>query len=404
MPGFPSETTGPTVPPIAIRARNLSLQQARRLAVKGALLSAPRPRSILAVVEYLGGLQMDPTNAVARAEHLVLWSRVGRYDIGELSRLRADRALFEYWAFIVPMCDFGIHRETMRRAPRGEGARARYAREWLGANAGFRSYVLRELRRRGPLRSRDLEDRGVVPWKTGGWNDGKSLGRLLDLLWDRGEITVVGRDGNERVWDRAERWLPVHEPRLPAREVARRLLDTQLRWCGLARPGKFGFAFDGLPPGRERALRDLVREGRAVPVTVAGLRGDWLAHADVLASEFRPRTTLLCPFDKLIANRQFTAEMFGFHYRIEIYVPKEKREFGYFVLPVLHGDALIGRIDPFMDRKAGVLRVNAVYAEPGAPEDAGPAVARAIRELGAWLGAKEIEYGRKPELWASSLD
>jgi uncharacterized protein YcaQ len=154
----------------------------------------------------MGGLQIDPTNAVARAEQLVLWSRLGPYDLAELERLRwDDRQLFEYRAYIVPTSEFAVHRESMRRYPRGDYARGRYIREWVKANAGFRRYILRELRRRGPLPSRGLEDRAEVPWRTGGWNDGKNLGRMLDILWFSGAIAVVGRDGNERLWDLAER-------------------------------------------------------------------------------------------------------------------------------------------------------------------------------------------------------
>jgi uncharacterized protein len=383
---------------------SLSLPEARRLAVVGAGLAEPRPGSIMEVVERLGRLQMDPTSAVSRSEHLVLWSRLGDYDVDDLRRLLWDeRRLFEFWAFIVPTSDYAVHRETMRRFPRGEHARARYARDWVAANAGFRRYVLRELRRRGPLLSRDLEDRAEVPWKTGGWNDGKSLGRMLDQLWSSGEIAIVGRRGNQRVWDLAERWLPTDEPRPSEREVARRLLDVQLRWCGFARRDRFGFAFDGAPPGRDAALAELIAEGRFVPATVEGTAGEWLAHGEVLEQAFRPRTTLLSPFDPLIKDRDFTEEIFGFRYRLEIYVPKDKREFGYFVLPILHGDRLIGRIDPLFDRKAGVLRVNAVYAEPDAPEDAAAAVSAAIGELADWVGASDVALGSVAPRWEASF-
>ena len=382
-----------------VSAIPLSVPEARRLAVVGAGLAEPRPGSIMEVVERLGRLQIDPTSAVARSERLVLWSRLGPYDVADLDRLLWDeRRLFEFWAFIVPTADYGVHRETMLRCPRGESARPRYVRGWLAANQGFRRYVLRELRRRGPLRSRELEDRAEVPWRSGGWNDGKNLGRMLDLLWSRGEIAIVGRQGNERVWDLAERWLPTDEPRLTDREVARRLLDTQLRWCGFARRDRFGFAFDGAPPGREEALEELVADGRFVPVTVEGTGGEWLAHADVLHQRFRPRTTLLSPFDPLIKDRDFTEEIFGFRYRLEMYVPKAKREYGYYVLPILHGDRLIGRIDALFDRKARVLRVETVYAEPEAPEEAGPDVMAAIGELADWLGA-EVSFGTIAPQW-----
>jgi uncharacterized protein len=374
----------------------LTLGEARRLAVAGQLLDGPRPRSVLDVVESLGSLQMDPTKAVERSERLVLWSRLGYYDLAELERLRWEtRELFDYWAHIVPAADYAIHRETMRRYPRGAYARSNYIHEWLAANAGFRRYILRELRRRGPLRSRELEDRAELPWKTGGWNDGKSLGIMLETLWDGGKIGIARREGNERLWDLAERVFPTDQPRLPAAEVARRVLDRQLRRHGVARTQELGRVFDGWVPGRERVLKALIREGRFVPVEVEGLPGERLAHAELLErAHGEPRSTLLSPFDRLVYDRDRTEELFGFRYRLEIYVPKAKREYGYFVLPFLHGHELVGRIDPLFDRKTGILTVKAVHWEPGAPKSAKPALKTAVRELAEWLGADEIAYAR----------
>jgi hypothetical protein len=372
----------------------LTLTEARKLAVAGQLLDAPRPRSILDVVDRLGSLQMDPTSAVARSERLVLWSRLGNYDLAELERLRWDtRELFDYWAHIVPASDYAIHRETMRRYPRGAYARSNYIHEWLAANAGFRRYVLRELRKRGPLPSRELEDRADLPWKTGGWNDGRSLGIMLETLWDGGKIGVARRDGNQRLWDLGERIFPTDQPKLPAGEIARRVLDKQLRWLGIARPNKFGRVFDGWVPGRERALKELIRARRFVPVEIEGLSGEWLAHAELLKCDpGEPRSTLLSPFDKLVYYRDRTEELFGFRFRLEMYVPKAKREYGYFVLPFLHGHELVGRIDPLFDRKTRVLTVNAVHWEPGAPTSAKPALKEAVRELAEWLGAGDVSY------------
>lgn len=376
----------------------------------GQLLSSPRPVSIEDVVRDLWMVQMDPTAAVARTEHLVLWSRLGsRFKVADLERLLWDeRKLFEYWVHIVPTSDYAVHRESMRRypeGPRGDFARRTYVREWLDANAAFRRYILRELRRRGPLRSRDLEDRAAVPWRTGGWNDARPrhTAMLLDILWDRGEVMIVGRDGQQRLWDLAERRLPTGVPRLAQREVARSILERQLRARGVATAQQFGFAFDGRPPGWERALRELVREGIAVPATVEGIPGAWYAHAEILERPFRPRTVLLSPFDDLVSERDRTEQLFGFRFRLEIYVPKAKREFGYFVLPVLHGDRLVGRIDPKFDRRTGVLNVHAVHAEPDAPASAGPAVARAVRELARWLGANDVAVGTVPQRWRSAL-
>ena len=181
---------------------------------------------------------MDPTSAVARTEHLVLWSRLGtRFRVADLERMLWDEhSLFEYWAHIVPVDDYDIHRESMRRFRRqvpGEPGRRVYWREWMAANAAFRRYVLRELRRRGPLRTRDLEDRAAEGWQTGGWNDqGKSTAMMLELLWARGEVMVAGRDGQLRLWDLAERSLPVDQPRSSPTAIARRVVEGQLRARG----------------------------------------------------------------------------------------------------------------------------------------------------------------------------
>jgi uncharacterized protein len=383
----------------------LSLPEARRVAVAAQLLHGNAPTTVTDVVRALGSVQVEPVSSVARAEQMVLFSRLGPYDVAQLDVALATGELYEYWAHIVPTSDYGIHRATMRRYPRGDAARSRYVREWLGANAAFRRYVLRELRRRGPLRSRDLEDRAAVPWKTGGWNDGKGVGRMLDILWFGGEITIVGREGNERIWDLATRHLPHSEPRWPAREIARAIVERGLRRKGVARRDEFGRTFDGVPPGADRAWRELVRDGTAVPVRVSGLAGEWWAHREVLEQEpGRPRTVLLSPFDRLVYDRERALELFGFAYRLEMYVTPSKREYGYYVLPILHGTELVGRIEPVFDRRARVLRLNGVWSEPGAPGAAGPAVRGAIDELAGWLGAESVEVSRRvPRAWSEAL-
>lgn len=359
-------------------------------------------------MRWLGAIQMDPTRAVERTEHLVLWSRLGRrYRPQELERLLwQDRSLFEYRAFVLPVSDLAVHREAMRRYPSTDAARHVYVRRYLAENASFRRHVLGRLRREGPLRTRDLEDRSAVGWRSGGWNDdGRNTSMMLEVLWAKGEVMIVGREGQERVWDLAERRLPVGAPRLRGREEARRLITTQLRALGIARASAVGWTFEGVrAPGWERALDGLVREEVMVPCRVEGLRGRWLAHAEVLERPFRPRTVLLSPFDRLVHDRRRAEELFGFRFRLEIYVPPARREHGYFVMPILHGDRLIGRIDPKLDREAGVLRVNAVHAEPDVSPSTGPAVARAIGELASWLGASAVSFGTTlPRPWRGAL-
>ena len=196
----------------------LSRRRARQLAVMGQLLDAPRRTSIEEVVTGLSEVQMDPTSAVARTEHLVLFSRIGpRFKVAELERLLwQDRVLFEYEAHIVPTADLPIHRISMRRYPHGHLKRHTYLREWLEANDAFVRYVLGELRRRGPLRARDLENRAAAGWRTGGWNDqGQSVPMLLEILWTQGKVMIVGRDGQQRIWDLAARSLP----KVPGRPI-----------------------------------------------------------------------------------------------------------------------------------------------------------------------------------------
>jgi uncharacterized protein YcaQ len=380
---------------------HVSRRRARQLAVTGQVLDAPRPGSIEEVVRRLGEVQIDPTSTVARTEQLVLFSRLGRrFRVAELERLLwSERTLFEYWAHIVPTADLPIHRISMRRYPHGSWKRREYVRRWLEANDAFVRYVIGELRRRGPLRARDLENRAAEGWRTGGWNDeGQNVPMLLDILWLQGRVMIVGRDGQQRIWDLASRSLP-RVPARPASTIAADLVDRQLRARGLERPERIGTLFDGPVPTRDTAIRRHLRDGLIVPIEVEGLPGRWVAHRDLLDTTFRGRTMLLSPFDDLISDRERTERLFDFRFRLEIYVPKAKREFGYFVLPILRGDRLVGRIDPLYERKAGVLHVQAIYAEPGATPSDWPPAERAIDELAAWLGADEVVWPSLPAVW-----
>lgn len=377
--------------------------------MRAQLLSGPRPTGVTETVRRLWMLQMDPTASVARTEHLVLFSRLGRhYRPAHLERaLWQDRELFEYRAFILPVSDLPIHRRTMRSyPPKSHYVRHEWVRRFLTENASFRRHILVRLRDEGPLRGRDIENRTKLEWRAGGWNDGDgSVSTMLEMLWARGEVMIVGRDGGQRLWDLAERRLPSGVGAMPAAAMAREVVARQLAAAGIAKARSLGGLFDGLKvDGADRAVARLVKDGAAVPATVEGVKGEWVADAHALEDGLRPRTVLLSPFDRLIHDRARTEALFDFHYRLEIYVPPAKRQFGYFVLPILSGDRLIGRCDPTWDREAEVLRVRAVWAEDGAPPSAGPGVRGAIDEMASWLGARDVQIGAQvPRTWRMAL-
>jgi uncharacterized protein len=346
----------------------VSPAEARRIAVRSQLLDGSAT-DVLSTVRHLGRLQIDPISTVAPPQYLVLWSRLGPYDRAELDRLLwEERKLFEWNAFIYPIEDLPLIRARMRE-PWGQLKWQRWAKEFMKEQAGLRRYILRELERGGPMPSRELEHHAArADERTVWWGTRAQMTWMLELLHRRGKIAVAGRLTGQRLWDLAERVWPETET-VPLAE-ARRLLDEK-------RFRAQGVKFD---------------------------RGRFLAHPDAEDGTVGPRVTFLSPFDGLVKNRDRAEALWDFFYRLEMYVPKPKREYGYYVLPILRGDRVIGRIEPVFDRKTGVLRVEGVFAEPKATKGAGPGVARAVRNLAKWLGAGEIVYSRRvPTIWRDSL-
>lgn len=412
-------------------ARTLSPITARRLAVAAQQLDRPPETAdsstILNLIRRLGCVQLDPINVVARSPLLVLWSRLGRYRVADFEALLwQERALFEYWAHaasIVLVEDFPIHQQQMIHFSRGNGAWARRVRAWMAANDSFRRYMLDELATRGPLFANEFEDRAVTSWRSGGWSNSRNVSAMLGFLWEQGDITVTRREGKgfglKKQFGLLEHHMPQwtnHEP-LPRREAVRRAAQRALKALGVATPRHIDNHFiRGSYPGLDAVLAELEANGRIHPVTIrdaAGAwSGDWYIHSDTLpllervqGGDWQPRTTLLSPFDNLICDRDRTEQLFDFYYRVEIYTPKAKRQYGYYVLPILHDGRLIGRIDPRIDRKSKTLHVHAVHAEPDAPTTAAPALAETIGELGRFLGARRVVYDDDalPPRWRAAL-
>jgi uncharacterized protein YcaQ len=337
----------------------------------GQLLDADRPRRLVDVVRRLGFVQMDPTAAVARTEHLVLWSRLGdAFKVEDLNEaLYKKRSLYEHRAFIYPTSAYPLHRQRMIEWP-GNWPRAE---EWLKANSQFRKYVLSELRRRGPLRSRELEDRAAESWQSSGWTHGRNVGQMLEFLWARGEIGVDHRQGTERVWNLAERIFVTEKPGISSEDAKRSVSKRRLQALGITR--------------REGS-------GIGVPVEIQGVKGQWVATRELLDKEFRGRTAILSPFDRLVYDRQRLLELFDFEYKLEIYVPVSKRRWGYYVLPILRGDRFIARADAKTDRKQLLLRVPVLHLEAGAKTADLKAAESELENLAEWLGLEGVAIDR----------
>jgi uncharacterized protein YcaQ len=405
--------------------RTIDLATARRLAIAKQRLAGSPPRSsparVLDTVRAIRCVQLDPISVVARSPLLVLRSRLAGFHPRHLDRLLwRDRSLFEYWAHaasIVLTEDHAIHHYRMRNFPSAADNWGRRFALWADRNAALRRSILRQLRRAGPMRIRDFADNAVSEsWVSTGWTRDRDVDQMLGFLWMRGAIMVAERRGLEKWWDLTDRVLPAEarRERIRAAEVTRRAAAHSLRALGVATAGQIRRHFTvGRYPELPRVLERLEREGVVERVGVDGLPGSWFVHRDDLPlldrierGSWRPRSTLLSPFDNAIHDRARASLLFALDYRMEIYVPKAKRRFGYYAMPLLHGDRFVARVDPAVDRERGRLVLKAVHAEDGIrpARELGPVVADAVRDLAAWGGAARIDVeGSVPSPWRRAL-
>jgi uncharacterized protein YcaQ len=408
----------------------LTLAQARQLAIVkqrlGGKQAKPTTAGIKDVARSIRVIQIDPISAVDRTQNLVLWSRIGAFDRKKFDNLVfADKFLFHYWAHAASLIltdDLPLHRWRMKSFLDRSGKWHDLLKKWMEANRSFGDYVLRELRKHGEMRSRDFEDRSVGPWPAGGYGTSvQNVGRMLDLLWGVGKITIVGRDGGARVWGLFDGWLPESASRdAPAQKSAvETAIQHSLRALGVATPQHVAEHYTrGSYPDLPKVLAGLVEEGAVHPARVTGddghaVRGPWFVHSDDIGAIGRldeastPRTTLLSPFDNLICDRKRTELLWDFHYRIGIYTPKAQRKYGYYALPILHRDKLIGRVDSQVDRARGPLVVNALHFEPSVKPDReiGAAVMGALNELADFVseGNLELAPSAVPKAWRSAI-
>ena len=325
------------------------------------------------MVERLTLLQLDPVSAVAPSADLVAWSRLGpSYRPEELTRaIEQDRALTELIALVHPTDQLPVHLgyDAWGASPGTQ--------KWLAANDSFRRDLLARLADDGPLLSRDLADTSTVPWASTGWTGNKSVTRMLELLVMRGEVAVSGRRGRQRVFDLASRVYPPGTAPLPDDERRERGNELRLQRLGIAR--STGTA----TPGATAFVGDA-----GEPAVVDGVPGQWRVDPAQLAALGRPftgRTALLSPFDRLVHDRKRALELFDFDYALEMYKPAAQRRWGYYALPVLHHDRLVGKVDATADRKAGVLRVDAVHRDVRFTRAITADVQAELESLAGWL-------------------
>jgi hypothetical protein len=363
-----------------VTIHRLSRTDARRIAVRAQLLDEPRPADLLDVVRRLTLLQIDPTAAIAPNVHLVAWSRLGSYYAPEdLGTAVEDRVLLELRAMIRPSEDLALYRDDMAQwdqAQPGEPAWRISQRDWVRANDACRRGVLDRLNSSGPLPTRALPDTCAVPWKSSGWTNERNVSQLLEFMVLRGEVAVAGRNGGERLWDLAGRVYP-DDAVIAAPEARRIRNERRLRALGIAR---------AKGPGCLVELEDVGDAGELA--VVEGVGGTWRVDPAQLGQPFSGRAALLSPFDRLVHNRKRTVEIFEFDYQLEMYKPAAKRRWGYFALPILYGDRLVGKLDATAERGTGLLRVNAVHEDISFTAAMRAEIDSEIEDLAHWLQLK----------------
>lgn len=355
-------------------AHRLSLQQARQIAVRAALLDARRPSELLEMVAELGMLRVEMTTTVCLAADHVAWSRLGdAYRPVHTERTLASGQLFERAWMLRPMSELGLYLAGMRTW--GERSRAG---SWVEANAVFARAILDRIEREGPLTSRAIPDESVAPWPSSGWANDRNVTKMLESLHMQGELAVIGRVGRLRIWELADRVYP-EVPEVPLAEAHRRRSEQILHACGVMRDSR------AVSPGE---LHGSLPVGE--PATIEGVPGRWLVDPRALTAarerDFEGRTAILSPFDRLMTDPLRVVRLFDFDYRLEMFTPSEQRIWGQFALPILREERLIGKIDGHSDRDTGRFLVHRIHEDVAFDRAARVAVDEELEAFAACMG------------------
>lgn len=397
--------------------RQVSAAAARRFLVRRHLLAPPRSlpaerSSVMCVVDRLGSLQFDPLEVAGRNHDLTLLARIDGYRRSWTDELLyRDRVLYETYnkmLSLVPTAELPWYRLAWDRQ------RAAHEGGTFDEHAPLVEELLARIRDEGPLSSTDVRPRAAIDWY---WRPTNQVRAILEALGEAGILGIARREGNRRVYDLVERLFPADllARRLPEPEQVRHKLLSRFRGNGLLGATGDATLWSGTGPATERASRlgELVDAGALVPVAVEGLRGRRYmvggelpildaAEAEITAGAPMPQAgvAFLAPLDPLAWDRDLLSRLWGFDYRWEVYVPAARRRYGYYVLPVLHGDQLVGRIEPRIDRASGTLRVLGLWWEPGfdpldpAHDGFPDAFAKALRAHRDFAGLRSVAMPR----------
>jgi uncharacterized protein YcaQ len=385
---------------------SVSPAAARRIALAAQGFARPRPdavgtRQLNLALERIGLLQLDSVNVLERSHYLPMFARLGAYDKALLDRLTfAKKAPYrEYWAHeaaLIPLEDwplFGFRRQDYRDYYSVAND------PWLAAHADTLAWLRAELAEKGPLPASKIERDAAAP-RRGSWWDWDEVKRGLERMFRFGDVVSAGRTGFERTYALPEQVMPaeVYRREVPREEAVRTLMERAARAHGIGTLSDFADYYRLKTGDAKPALASLVDEGVVHEVSVPGWKKAAYLHRDARIPRRIETTALLSPFDPVVWERDRALRMFGFHYRIEIYTPAPKRVYGYYTLPVLVDDALVGRIDLKNDRKRGVLRVQSAWREEGVADAVAERIVPALRELAAWQGLGELEVVDRGDL------
>lgn len=371
------------------------MTQLSQAAVRGVMINAQglqqsKPRAatqkaVMDIIRQMHVLQIDTINIVARSPYLVLWSRLGDYDPRWLEKLLEQGKLFEYWshaACFLPIDDFAYYRPSMLTRSGDDG----WSRRWLNEHAQVAEMVLNYVRENGPVRSSDFER---TDGKKGTWWNWKEEKIALECLFNVGELMIVKRHNFQRIYDLRERILPAWDDAQAAskEQIHQQFVMNTVKALGVTKSDWIADYFRFKKADVQAALKSLDKHDQLGRIEVDGWQAPAYYHPDnealikAAAKGKIPqsRTTLLSPFDPLVWDRKRALELFNFDYRIECYTPAPKRKYGYFTLPILYNNQIIGRLDPKAHRQDGLFEIKAIHLEPDVKVD--DALVAALKEV-----------------------